>query len=99
MGSIRYHDFLTPQSRGVITLPAELRRRLGLDEPGAQLELTEREDGVVEMRAALPVPAAERWFWTRRWQEGERAVDEHVAAGRVTRFNSDDEFLGSLDDT
>ena len=36
------------QRRGLIALPTELRRRLHLDEPGAQLEVTERPDGVVE---------------------------------------------------
>ena len=43
--------------------------------------MTERADGVIELRAALPVPADQRWFWAERWQEREREVDEHVAAG------------------
>lgn len=47
---------ITVQRRGVFALPADLRRRLHLDEPGAQVEITEREDGVIELRAALPVP-------------------------------------------
>lgn len=85
------------QSRGTIALPADIRRRLHLDEPGAQLELTERDDGVIELRAALPVPADQRWFWAKRWQEREREVDEHVAGGRVTVHDSTEEFLGHLD--
>lgn len=99
MSITRVHTFVSPQGRGIVTLPADLRRRLHLDEPGAQLELTEREDGVVELRAVLPVPAHERWFWDERWQSGERAVDEHVAAGRVTNLDSDGEFLAALDDS
>lgn len=94
----RVHTYLSPQGRGIVTLPAELRRRMHLDEPGAQIELTERADGVVELRAVLPVPADERWFWGERWQAGERAVDEHVATGRVAEFDSDETFLASLDD-
>lgn len=54
------HGCLSVQSRGVVALPAEVRRRLGLDEPGAQLEITEREDGVLEMRPVLPVPGVAR---------------------------------------
>src|SRR5674476_1327883 len=50
------------QSRGLIALPTELRRRMHLDEPGAQVEILERDDGVVELRAALPVPADQAWF-------------------------------------
>jgi bifunctional DNA-binding transcriptional regulator/antitoxin component of YhaV-PrlF toxin-antitoxin module len=93
------HAFVSPQGRGIVTLPVELRRRMHLDEPGAQVELTERADGVVELRAVLPVPADERWFWDERWQVGERAVDAHVAAGRTTNFESDEDLLAGLDDS
>lgn len=94
-----YHAYITPQGRGVLTLPADLRRRMGLEQEGAQIEVTERADGVVELRAAVPVPASERWFWSARWQEGERAVDDHVAAGRVATFDSEEDFLASLGQT
>ena len=89
--------YLGVQGRGTIALPADVRRRLHLDEPGAQLEMTERDDGVIELRAALPVPAGQRWFWTDRWQEREREVDEHVAAGRVARHESTEDLLNHLD--
>ena len=88
--------YLGIQGRGTIALPADVRRRLHLDEPGAQLEMIEREDGVLELRAALPVPADQRWFWTERWQEREREVDEHVEAGRVTTHESTKDFLDHL---
>ncbi len=38
------------------------------------------------------------WFWTREWQTKEREADEDIAAGRVTRYDSDDEFLAALDE-
>ena len=78
-------------------MPADVRRRLHLDEPGAQLEMIEREDGVLELRAALPIPAVQRWFWAERWQEREREVDAHVQAGRVTTHESNQDFLDHLD--
>ncbi|TWE10484.1 AbrB/MazE/SpoVT family DNA-binding domain-containing protein [Rudaeicoccus suwonensis] len=86
------------QSRGTVALPADIRRRLHLDEPGAQLEITERADGVIELRPALPVPADQRWFWAERWQQREREVDEHTSAGNVTVHESTDAFLKHLDD-
>lgn len=89
--------YLGIQGGGAIALPADVRRRLHLDEPGAQLEMIEREDGVLELRAALPIPADQRWFWTQRWQEREREVNEHVEAGRVTTHESTDDFLDHLD--
>ena len=90
--------YLGVQGRGTIALPVDVRRRLHLDEPGAQVEMTERDDGVIELRAALPVPADQRWFWSERWQEREREVDEHVAAGRVTHHESTEDFLDHLDE-
>lgn len=92
-----FHGFVAVQGRGVVALPAELRRRLHLDESGAQVEITEREDGVLELRPALPVPANQRWFWQDRWQQREKEVDEHVAAGRVTVHDDSEAFLDHLD--
>jgi AbrB family looped-hinge helix DNA binding protein len=76
--------YVAVQSRGTIALPASLRRRLQLDKPGAQVEIIEQEDGRLELRAMLPVPADQTWFWTERWQRMEREADEDIAAGRTT---------------
>lgn len=38
------HRYLSVQGSGTSALPADVRRRLHLDEPGAQLEMTERAD-------------------------------------------------------
>ncbi len=69
-----------------------------LDEPGAQVEILERSDGVIELRAALPVPADQAWFWTEQWQQREREVDEHVARGELAVQESTDDFLTHLDE-
>lgn len=92
-----FHGYVAVQSRGVVALPATLRKRLHLDEPGAQVEITEREDGVLELRPTVAVPASEAWFWTEQWQAGEKAVDAHVAAGEVTEHEDADAFLAHLD--
>jgi len=92
-----FRGYVTVQSRGVVALPAEVRRRLHLDEPGAQVEITERDDGVLELRPALPVAADQRWFWTDRWQQREHEVDAHVAAGEVAVHPDGDALLDHLD--
>lgn len=92
-----YHGYVAMQGRGVVSLPVELRRRLGLDADGAQMEVTERDDGVIELRPTVPVPAEQAWFWTDRWQRREREVDAFVEAGAVTSYESTDDFLASLD--
>lgn len=89
-------QFITVQSRGVLALPRGLRSRLGLDVPGAQVEVVEREDGVIELHPHVAVPAEQTWFWTERWQQLEREVDEHVERSEVERFDSSEDFLSSL---
>ncbi len=93
-----FHGYVGMQSRGLIALPTALRRRLHLDEPGAQVEILERDDGVLELRAALPVPADQAWFWTKRWQQREREVDNHIAHGDVVTHDSTEEFLSHLEE-
>lgn len=92
-----FHGFLTVQGRGTVALPPGLRSRMGLDRPGAQVEVNERDDGVLELRPTVAVPAADAWFWDRRWQAGEREVEDHVAAGRVTVHADADSLLAHLD--
>ena len=84
-------------SRGSITLPADVRRRYHLDEPGAQVEVIDRPDGVIELHPVLPHSADQAWFWTERWQAMEREAQEDIAAGRVETFNSAEEFIADLD--
>lgn len=87
--------YINVRDRGQISLPAAIRKKFHLDEPGAQVELIER-NGEIVLRPMLPIPANQAWFWTKEWQEGERKVDEEVAAGQGTVYNSGEEFLNSL---
>jgi hypothetical protein len=57
---------------------------------GAAVLLGEMAEGKIDPEQA--------WFWTREWQEREREADEDLAAGRVTRFESDEQFLAGLDE-
>ncbi len=92
------HVYVAVQKRGVISLPSELRRRHRPDQPGAQVEVSERPDGVIELRPHIAIPADQAWFWTEEWQQGEREVEEDIAAGRVKRFDSAEELFEDLDD-
>jgi AbrB family looped-hinge helix DNA binding protein len=80
---------------GQITLPSSVRERLGIEEG----DLVEIE--VVEERAVLVpkklVDKSQAYFWTRKWQQGEREADEDIKAGRVKAFDSVDELISDLD--
>lgn len=91
-----YRGYAAIQGRGTVALPAELRRKYRLDEPGAQLEIVERPDGVIELRPTLPVPVDEMWFWTEGHQAAEREAEADLAAGRYQTFDDEESFLADL---
>jgi antitoxin MazE len=80
----------------VIAIPPAIRRHFGLDRPGAQVEVVER-DGEIVLRPHIPVPADQAWFWTERWQAMERRADDDIAKGKVTSFEGVDDFLADLE--
>jgi hypothetical protein len=73
-----------------------VRHRYRLDEPGAQVEIVERDDGVIELHPLLAHRADQAWFWTERWQQMESEAEEDVAAGRVATFESAEEYAADL---
>src|SRR5438477_11373647 len=81
-------------ARGQITVPKEVRQ--GLDE-GTILVAIRRDDGVIELRPQATIDASQAWFWTERWQRGEREVDEDYAAGRYKTFDDVESFIADLE--
>jgi hypothetical protein len=57
---------------------------------GAAILLGEISNGRIDPEQA--------WFWTREWQQREREADEDLSAGRVTRYESDEQLLAALDE-
>jgi bifunctional DNA-binding transcriptional regulator/antitoxin component of YhaV-PrlF toxin-antitoxin module len=88
---------LSVQARGTVALPAELRHRLHLDGPEAQVRLIDRGDGTMTLVPVIAVPADQAWFWTDRWQAMEREADADVAAGRSTTVEGIEGLIADLD--
>ena len=80
---------------GQITLPASVRKQLGIEE-GDLVEIDVEDEKAVLMPKKL-VDKSQAYFWTRRWQEGEREADEDIKAGRVKTFDSVDELIKDLE--
>ena len=43
------------------------------------------------------IPRDQRWFWTERWQQFEREVEEDIANGNIYSFENVEEFIKFLD--
>ena len=75
-------------------MPREIREAAHLQE-GDPIEFAITPDGIL-LRPKKMIDATQAWFWTPEWQAGEREADADIAAGRVIRFDSDEEFLAYL---
>jgi len=80
---------------GQITLPASVRKELGVEE-GDLVEIEVIDDRAVLMPKRL-VDKSQAYFWTRKWQEGEREANEDIEAGRVRTFDSVGELIEDLE--
>ncbi len=80
---------------GQITIPAEVRRELGIEE-GDYMEVT-MKDGVIVISPAQVVDRSQAYFWSKRWQREEREADEDIGAGRVRVFDDVDSLIADLD--
>jgi len=81
---------------GQITLPASVRKQLGIEE-GDLVEIEVEDERAVLMPKKL-VDKNQAYFWTKRWQEAEREADEDIKSGRVKTFTSVDELIKELDE-
>jgi len=79
---------------GQITLPAHVRRKLGIEE-GDLVEIEVVDEKAVLMPKRL-VDKSQAYFWTKKWQEAEKKADEDIKAGRVKAFDSVEELVKDL---
>ncbi len=82
-------------SNGRITLPGSIRRRVGLSE-GDLLRVEIGEDGRIILTPVVAVDRSQAYFWTPRWQQGEREAEEDLQAGRVSTFENVEDLIEDL---
>ena len=78
-----------------ITLPAALRKRLGL-KVGDILETTVKEGRVI-ITPKKTIDAGQAWFWTKEWQEAEQEARADITSGRVKKFKNVEDLIKDLD--
>ncbi len=81
---------------GQITLPAPVRRKLGIEE-GDFVEIRVVNDAAILMPKRL-VDKSQAYFWTRKWQEEEKEASEDIRKGRVKRFESVEDLIKELEE-
>ena len=90
------NTILQIRSNGQITLPASVRRQANLKE-GDLLEVMVEADGAVRLLPKIAIDRDQSYFWSQRWQEGERQAEEDLHAGRVRDFETMDDLLRDLE--
>ena len=77
-------DLVQVRKKAQVTLPQSVRQELGIEE-GDFLDIQVRS-GEIVLKVKKLVDKDQAWFWTNRWQQGEKEVEEDIRAGRVYNF-------------
>jgi AbrB family looped-hinge helix DNA binding protein len=84
------------RARGQITLPPEIRDRLGIRD-GDDVAFYVAGSGQIVVEPVRTIDPEQAWFWTERWQKMEREVQADIDAGRVYTYASMEEAIAALE--
>src|SRR2546421_11508548 len=92
----RPESYTTLRKKGSLTIPAAVRKAARINE-GDPIVVTMTEEGIL-LKPQKLIDATQAWFWSASWQSREREADDDLAAGRVVRHGSSEDFLAELDE-
>jgi len=78
-----------------ITIPAEIRKRLNLKE-GDLVDFELSKEGIL-IKPQETIDRSQAWFWSKRWQEEEKRVEEDFKKGKVVVSKDVEQFVKELD--
>ena len=87
-------ELIQVRRKAQLTLPHSVRKALNIEE-GDFLDAVVRDDEIV-LRVKKLVDKEQAWFWTKRWQEGEREAEEDIRAGRIHSLDSAKDAIAFL---
>lgn len=93
---VNVKERLTIRKRGQITLPKSFIEKFDLHE-GDSLELEINDDGNITVVPMVQIPANQKWFWSKEWQQGERQAEEDIRRGDVKRFDNVHDLIAELE--
>lgn len=80
---------------GQVRIPKEIMERLRISS-GDYLDFEFADDKLV-VKAKKLIDADQAWFWTKEWQEAEKAAEEDIKKGKVSKvFSTVDEGIAHL---
>ncbi len=74
--------------RNQITLPKEF-----IPNNITMFECERWEDGTIVLVPHITIPATQAYFWTPRWQKGEKEASKDIEQGRLRQFHSGKEIF------
>jgi antitoxin MazE len=79
------------KSKYQVVIPDAVRKKISL-EIGDTLEVEEK-DGTVILRPVVVIEKSQAYFWTKRWQEGEKEAETAKEKGSYKDFKKADEAV------
>jgi len=77
-------ELIQIRKKAQLTLPLSVRKKLGLEE-GDYMDV-QVKDGEIILKVKKLIDKDQAWFWTKRWQQGEKEAEEDIHAGRTHQF-------------
>jgi AbrB family looped-hinge helix DNA binding protein len=87
-------ELVQVRKKSQITLPQSIRKVLNIEE-GDYLDVRVK-DGEIILKAKKLIDKDQAWFWTERWQQGERKADEDIRQGRTHQFDDINQAVSFL---
>lgn len=87
-------ELIQVRKKAQLTLPQSVRQALDIEE-GDFLDV-KVENGQIVLKVKKLIDKDQAWFWTERWQQGEREAEEDIASGRLHRFDNAEEAITFL---
>jgi AbrB family looped-hinge helix DNA binding protein len=91
---MKMSELVRVRQKSQITLPQSIRKTLGIEE-GDYLDVRVK-DGEIILKVKKLIDKDQAWFWTERWQQGEREADEDIKKGRISQFEDVNEAITFL---
>jgi AbrB family looped-hinge helix DNA binding protein len=87
-------DLVQVRKKSQVTLPQSIRQELGIEE-GDFLDIQVRS-GEIVLKVKKLIDKEQTWFWSRRWQKGEKEAEEDIRSGRVHDFSDAEDAITFL---